>query len=115
MAWIPPLRRWVMLSEQGIVRGHVARRPTGPWQPLAETIFEANRDGAEKKYTHVPGQDSLADRASFANEAGGAYGPYLVPRYTKWNPWGRVATIYYLISTHVPYQVMLMKCQLSCE
>jgi hypothetical protein len=114
VSWVPALHRWVMLTEQGIVRGHVARRPTGPWFPLPQEVFESRRDGALTKYVHVPGQDSLADRAAFANQQGGAYGPYLVPRFTRWNPWTRTATLYYVMSTHVPYQVMLMKFRLRC-
>ena len=114
VSWVPDLHRWVMLSEQGIVRGHVARRPTGPWFRLPQEVFEATRDGALTKYVHVPGQDNLADRAAFAHQQGGAYGPYLVSRFTKWHPWTRTATLYYVISTHVPYQVMLLKFRLRC-
>jgi hypothetical protein len=114
VSWVPDLHRWVMLSEQGIVRGHVARRPTGPWFRLPQEVFEATRDGALTKYVHVPGQDNLADRAAFAHQQGGAYGPYLVSRFTRWHPWTRTATLYYVISTHVPYQVMFLKVRLRC-
>lgn len=114
VTWVPALRRWVMLSEQGIVRGHIARRPTGPWLPLPQEVFKSDRDGALSKYVHVPGQDSLDDREAFKNQQGGAYGPFLVPRFTKWDPWTRTATLYYLMSTHVPYQIMLMKFRLRC-
>lgn len=115
VSWIPVLRRWVMLSEQGVIRGHVARRPTGPWFPLSQEVFKDSRDGALTKYIHVPGQDNLADRAGFAGQQGGAYGPYLVSRFTKWDPWMRTATLYYVMSTWVPYQAMLMKFLLQCK
>jgi hypothetical protein len=116
VTWVPQIRRWIMLSEQGIVRCHYARRPTGPWHAVNPEIFEAERDGAVSVYMHKGGtDDGLVDRDSFGNQNGAAYGPYLVPRYTKWNPWTRTATLHYVMSTHIPYQVMLMKFQLQCN
>ena len=38
-----------------------------------------------------------------------AYGPFLLNRYTKWDPAYRDLTIYYLVSTFRPYQVQLMR------
>jgi Domain of unknown function (DUF4185) len=38
-----------------------------------------------------------------------AYGPYIIPRFTKFDPLSRELTIYYNMSTWVPYQVMLMR------
>ncbi|HYK42916.1 MAG TPA: DUF4185 domain-containing protein [Thermoanaerobaculia bacterium] len=113
VSWIPALRRWVMLT--GGVRGFIARTPTGPWFELSAPVWEPVRDGALKKYVHVPGQDNLADRDAFKDEQGGSYGPYMVTRFTKWNPWTRRATLYYVMSTHVPYQVQLMKFQIGCD
>ena len=114
VTWIPVLRRWLMLCEQDIVRAHVAKQPTGPWTQINPEVFNKVRDGALGKWVHNPGQDNLADREAFANQQGGSYGPYLVDRFTRWNSWTRTATLYYVISTHVPYQVMLMKFRLRC-
>jgi hypothetical protein len=97
------------------VQGYIARKPTGPWSGLPAPVWEPFRDDALKKYVHMPGQDDLADRAAFQNERGSSYGCYMVTRFTKWNPWTRVATLYYVMSTHVPYQVQLMKFQIGCD
>lgn len=116
VTWVPQMRRWIMLSEQGLVRCHYARRPTGPWHIVNPAVFEAARDGAVSVYMHKAGaNDGLVDRSGREGEDGSAYGPYLVPRYTRWNPWTRTAILYYVMSTHIPYQVMLMEFQLRCD
>jgi len=113
--WVPQLRRWVILSGQDVIRCHYARHPTGPWHTVAP-VFDPTRDGAYSVYMHkLHANDGLVDRSFAKDQQGTAYGPYLIPRFTKWNPWTRTATLFYFMSTHIPYQVMLMKFQLRCH
>jgi hypothetical protein len=43
---------------------------------------------------------------------GFAYGAYLINRFTRWDAATRTLTIYYLLSTGMPYQVQLMRSQI---
>jgi len=43
---------------------------------------------------------------------GFAYGAYLLGRYTRWDVATRTLTIYYVMSTGMPYQVQLMRSQI---
>lgn len=72
-----------------------------------ETIFDPDREGAFTWYMHEPGHDDRLD-ARPRGYTGRAYAPFLLNRYTRWNPRARIATIYYLTSTSIPYQVMIM-------
>jgi hypothetical protein len=44
---------------------------------------------------------------------GFAYGAYLLNRYTRWDATTGTLTIYYLMSTGMPYQVQLMRSQIK--
>ena len=93
----------------------VCRAAKTPWEWSEEiTIFNPDREGAFTKYMHEPGEDDLnllpPERPSA--DSGWAYAPFLLNRYTRWDAQCRKATIYYLMSTNSPYQVMLMCSQL---
>ncbi len=44
---------------------------------------------------------------------GWAYGPFILNRFTQWNPDTRELDFYYLMSTGRPYQVQLMQSRLG--
>jgi hypothetical protein len=116
---IPEIGRWLMLyTRASLARPResiVCRVAKTPWEWSDEiTIFNPERDGAFTRYMHEPGEDDLhlmpPKRPSA--DSGWAYAPFLVDRYTRWDAQSRTATIYYLMSTNSPYQVMLMRSQL---
>jgi hypothetical protein len=119
VGWIPGARRWIMLYTRASLahprESIVCRVAKTPWEWSEEiTIFNPERDGAFTKYMHEPGEDDLnllpPERPSA--DSGWAYAPFLLNRYTRWDAQCRIATIYYLMSTNSPYQVMLMRSQL---
>ncbi len=123
VGWIPEVGSWLMLyTRASLAHPHesiVCRIAKTPWEWSDEiAIFNPERDGAFTKYMHEPGEDDLhllpPERPSC--DSGWAYAPFLLNRYTRWDGQSRTATIYYLMSTNSPYQVMLMRSQLrfSC-
>ena len=75
------------------------RHAVWPWGPWSEPvlIFEGARDGG----------------SGFIEPGGGVYGPYQVPRYSKWDGWKQELTMYFVMSTWRPYQPMLMRTTLT--
>ena len=135
VAWLPGAGRWLMLYSRAFPdsprESVVCRAAKMPWDWSEEaTIFDPEREGAFARYMHEPGRDGRLDsrRGGFGwallqglverlvggqkTGAGWAYAPFLLNRYTRWDPRERIATIYYLMSTSVPYQVMLMRSQI---
>jgi uncharacterized protein DUF4185 len=119
VGWIPEVRRWLMLYTRASLahprESIVCRVAKTPWEWSEEiAIFNPERDGAFTKYMHQPGEDDLnllpPERPSA--DSGWAYAPFLLNRYTRWDGQRRIATIYYLMSTNSPYQVMLMRSRL---
>ena len=119
VGWIPEARRWIMLyTRASLARPResiVCRVAETPWEWSEEiTVFDPEQEGAFTKYMHDPGEDDLnllpPERPSA--DSGWAYAPFLLNRYTRWDARCRIATIYFLMSTHSPYQVMLMRSQL---
>jgi len=62
---------------------------------------------------HSPVTDGLDRLPPTIGGNGFAYGAYLLNRYTRWDAATRTLTIYYLMSTGVPYQVQLMRSQIK--
>ena len=119
VGWIPEVGRWLMLyTRASLAHPHesiVCRVAKTPWEWSDEvTIFDPERDGAFSRYMHDPEEDNLhlmpPERPSA--DSGWANAPFLVNRYTRWDAQCQIATIYYLMSTNSPYQVMLMRSQL---
>jgi hypothetical protein len=116
---IAEARRWIVLYTRASLRapheGIVCRTAATPWGWSNEiTLFDPVRDGAFTEYMHQPGRDDLhrLPPRRPASHSGWAYAPFLLDRYTRWDKHNGVATIYYLMSTNSPYQVMLMRSQL---
>jgi hypothetical protein len=117
VVWIPEAQRWLMLCSRAFPdlprEGIVCRVAKTPWDWSDEvTIFDPDREGAFTRYMHEPGRDDGLDVRPPRSGSGWAYAPFLLDRYTRWEPQSRIATIYYLMSTNAPYQVMLMRSQL---
>lgn len=118
VAWNPFLRKWLMLYNCGNPRGinfRVADQPWGPWSS-AQVLFHPWEDNGYCHFMHVSWAsrrcDSVHDPGR-ENEWGGEYGPYLIARYTKGDEMR--TTIYYVMSTWNPYNVVLMKSMLEVE
>jgi len=116
VAYCEPVNRYVMLYNSSQPRGIVMRSAKQPWGPWSEPeiIFNPRRDNAFGQFMHVadgtgPNADRLSD-ANRENVTGGAYGPYLMSRYTT----GEAGScrIYYTMSTWNPYQVVIMQSDL---
>ena len=114
MTWNPYLRKWLMLYNHypnGIIY-RVADKPGGPWSE-ARILFDEACDRGFCHFMHVSYEKSHCDNLSDVpkeNMSGGAYGPYVIPRFTKGD--ATTTTIYWTMSTWNPYQVMLMKSTL---
>lgn len=113
VAWCKPLGRWLMLYNCGRPRGIVMRtasQATGPWS-APKILFDPN-DGYGK-FMHVDWRtkkvDGVQDKGR-ENDFGGEYGPYMIPRFFKGNQ--KEATIYFIMSTWNPYNVVLMRAKL---
>ncbi len=118
VAWNPFLRKWLMLYNCGNPRGinfRVADQPWGPWSET-QVLFHPWDDKGYCYFMHVSWQfrncDSVHDPGR-ENVWGGEYGPYLIPRYFTGD--GTRTTIYYVMSTWNPYNVVLMKSVLEVQ
>jgi hypothetical protein len=124
VAWNPFLRKWLMLYNHGNPRGinyRVADTPWGPWSE-PQILFDpaCDQDRGYCYFMHRAGQEPACDNVSDTmfgfprtSEYGGEYGPYVIPSFTKGR--GTSTTIYYLMSTWNPYQVVLMRSTLKIE
>jgi hypothetical protein len=112
---IEELGVWILLNQTAVlgpggsvtaeesVRGRIVARVAGaPWD-LANAdevvLFDPERDDPEGRFLRHP--------------AGNAYGAYLLNRYTRWNDSAHTVTIWYLLSPFDPYQVQLMRSQIT--
>ena len=109
-------RRWVLLYTRASLRapheGVVCRSAATLWDWSGEVaLFDPVRDGAFTEYMHQPGRDDLhlLPPRRPPSHPGWAYAPFLLDRYTRWDERRGIATLYYLMSTNSPYQVMLMR------
>jgi hypothetical protein len=111
----------------------VARIARSPWDFTDATeageipIFTPIKDGAyrtvaddgtvlNRGYMHrarSPAADGFDQLPPAIGGNGFAYGAYLLNRYTRWDAATKTLTIYYLMSTGTPYQVQLMRSQIS--
>lgn len=114
-AWNPFIRKWLMLYNchgRGIVF-RTADLPWGPWSK-PRVLFNPWRD---EGYCHFIHASWLSRWCDFVNDfgrgftSGGVYGPYMIPGFFKGDD--KTTTIYYVMSTWNPYQVVLMRSVLS--
>jgi hypothetical protein len=110
----------------------VARIAQRPWDFMDATeareipIFTPDNDGGYRKVAgdgtvlspgfmhreNSPVADGLNRLPPVIGGDGFAYGAYLLNRYTRWDATTRKLTIYYLMSTGMPYQVQLMRSEI---
>jgi hypothetical protein len=118
VAWNPYLHKWLMLYNCSSPRGinfRVADSPWGPWS-APQVLFNARRDGGLCHFIHVSWLNRWCDTVNDFGRGftqGGAYGPYMIPAFFRVDE--KTTTIYYVLSTWNPYQVVLMKSTLVIE
>ncbi len=126
VTWCKDLGLWLMTYDRrtptiGIAFSY-SRTPWGLWSE-PQIIFNMARDGAAGKFIHIPQRqpdDGLAgpvfgpkNQANPGAVHGGAWGPYVVERWTKLQ--GSELSLYYTLSTVNPYVVVLMKSRLQIQ
>jgi hypothetical protein len=126
VTWCKDLSLWLMTYDSrepvnGIAFSY-SRNPWGPWSE-PQVLFNVIRDSALGKFIHDPHvepDDGLAgpvlgpkNQAIAGTIRGGAYGPYVVERWTKVR--ASELDLYYVLSTINPYVVVLMKSRLQVE
>lgn len=118
-AWNSFLSKWLMLyhcpAEPRGINFRVADAPWGPWSD-AQVLFHPWDDEGYCHFIHVSSDFRNCDSVGGAGRErvwGGEYAPYLIPRFTTGDDSG--TTIYYLMSTWNPYQVVLMRSRLEIE
>lgn len=115
-AWNPFIRKWLMLynCRRGITF-RVADSPWGPWSP-PRVLFNGWRDEGYCHFIHASWLSRWCDTVNDLGRgfnSGGVYGPYMLPGFFKGSE--RTTTIYYVMSTWNPYQVVLMKSTLVID
>lgn len=118
VAWIDPLRRWLMTYNAMQPAGIVFRTsptPWGPWSDPPHLLYDSHGPIGYGRTMHIgwhdgKGTDYLYDRGR-GEEGGGAYGGYIVDRYTR-RVDNNTAEVFFALSTWNPYQVSLMAAQL---
>jgi hypothetical protein len=111
----PFLKKWLLLYNCDSPRGinfRVSDTPWGDWsQP--QVLFDPQRDAGYCAFIHqsfaIRQCDTLSDPGK-ENVSGGEYAPALISRFTTGDP--TQTTIYFLMSTWNPYEVVLMKASL---
>jgi hypothetical protein len=135
VTWNRYLHAWLLLYQNcnpsgggQVVVARVAAAPWGPWSD-ASILLDPNRDNP---WCHllwrVPSRgrcddlhidDWSQDPDKAGKENGDFYAPYVMERYTTpertFLPYRRRATIYWLLSTWNPYQVVVMKTSLTID
>jgi hypothetical protein len=124
VVYLEPLARWAMLYTRATLTDFtkpIVLRLTGDdpleWSDSEEVVlFDPERDGALGKWMHDPRtSDGLhrVEPVKSLTEAGFAYAPQLLERFTRWDAARRTLVVYWLVSTNVPYQVTLMRSELT--
>lgn len=118
VTWNQFLRKWLMLYNCNQPRGinfRVADQPWGPWS-ATQTLFDPQDDNGFCHFIHLSWEirkcDEIGDRGQ-ENENGSPYAPHVISRFTTGN--ANQTTLYYVMSTWKPYQVVLMKSILRLE
>jgi hypothetical protein len=117
VAYLEPVKRYVMLYNSEKPRGITMRSAPTPWGPWSAgtVIFEPWRDRGYGHFMHISAKfkkqrDALSDPKR-EDEWGGEYGPYIMARYTSGS--GKQCRIWYAMSTWNPYQVVVMRSDLK--
>jgi hypothetical protein len=122
VTWNEPLHRWLLLYNCRLwnIEARFAPDPWGPWSPptsilnLAQPVLCTlimSENGCPGQATYWPPLPSGKPTPGFF------YAPFVLNRYTQaeppQGPGSRSATIYWLVSTWNPYQVVVMRSTLA--
>jgi len=119
---------WLMLYQCDPPRGinfRVADQPWGPWS-APRLLFDPWKDGGYCTFMHAVEDGSVRCPSGSPNPKddlviggparwGGEYGPYVIDTYSRGDEKNRTTTIYFVMSTWNPYQVVLMKSTLRAR
>jgi hypothetical protein len=118
VTWESQINRWVMMYQTcsdvpgpGLPGVAVVLRtsqfPWGPWSaPVLVFPNSSGQVGADRFIgPTIPGD---------VDDSGSLYAPYVISRYTRWDATTRSMTLYFTMSTWVPYVAVLMKATLAC-
>jgi len=131
VTWNTPLNTWLMLyncqlsGAAQVILARVAPAPWGPWSG-ASVLLNASRDGS---WCHllwqVPGTGNGCDtrtnewKDATGRQDGDFYAPFVMERYSTsiktYLPFRRSASVYWLLSTWNPYQVIVMNTTLTID
>jgi len=119
VAYLEPVKRYVMLYNADNPRGITLRSAPAPWGPWSEgtIVFDPWRDHGYGRFMHISTKfktngDRLSDPKR-EEEWGGEYGPYLMTRFTTGSD--QRCRIFYTMSTWNPYQVVVMQSDLQLK
>lgn len=111
VAYCAPLKKWLMAYNSVAPRGIIMRtadHAVGPWSDLV-ILFDPKEGYG--RFMHIGNGTDLMTDPGRAGEYGGEYAPYMIPRFFRQTPTG--ARIYFLMSTWNPYNVVLMRADLT--
>lgn len=124
LCWVDGAERWIALYSRADIGQHrerspvvarVAASPTGAWSDEI-VVFDPCRDGAYGNFMHWPDLDRLHETAvPPTDERGWAYGAFIIAPLTQWHPADRTVTLHYLLSSHRPYEVHLMRSRFPID
>jgi hypothetical protein len=119
VAYLEPVKRYVMLYNADNPRGITLRSAPAPWGPWSEgtIVFDPWRDHGYGRFMHISTKfktngDRLSDPKR-DEEWGGEYGPFLMTRFTTGSD--HRCRIFYTMSTWNPYQVVVMQSDLQLK
>jgi hypothetical protein len=118
-AWLEEAGVWVLMhstsnDQDALEAPIVARIGNSLWDWSSEiALFDPRREQAYGNYMHWPGVDDIPKRVgpedpAGYDQAGHAYGAYLLDGFSNWTPETRTLDLFYLMSTWAPYQVQVM-------
>ncbi len=116
VAYLGPVKRYVMLYNSKKPRGITMRSaaaPSGPWSD-GNVLFEPWRDEGYGRFIHISStfqgkSDAIGDPQQ-DETWGGEYGPYIMGRFSSGSD--HRCRVYYTMSTWNPYQVVIMQSDL---
>ena len=131
VTWNRSLHAWLLLyncdtSDFGqVVIARVAAAPWGPWSRASILVDPYHDNSTCQLFWKVPGKGNgcdgrLDDWPEKVGKVNGAfYAPFVMERYTTlertFRPFRKQATVYWLLSTYNPYQVVVMKTSLTID